>query len=1012
MKLISFSVKNYQFTLVFFLLLLGLGITALFTMPRGEDPPFNAPNFFIISVYPGTSPNDMEKLVADPIEEKLNELNDIKRIRSTIDDGLLVTQVEFTWGSDIESKYNEVVREINGIRSDLPADLLSLDIQKVSSSDVSTYQLAFVSSDAPYELLESKAESLKKQLEKIKTVKKVKVHGLPEQYVSISIDLAKMAQLKIPLNRVMAAIQSEAANIPGGSVDAGGKKFNIKTSGDYLSLEEIRNTIISSNGNQAVKLKDISDVSIKESEHNYKTRFNGKRAIFLSLTEKERTNIVENYELIAPVIAQFTKNLESNIELSPGFVQAQDVSKRLTGFSRDFTIAILLVLITLLPLGGRASLVVMISIPLSIAIGLMLLNMLGYTINQLSIVGLVIALGLLVDDSIVVVENIERFLRKGMSGKEAAIKATGQIALAVVGCTATLVVAFLPIIFLPEGSGDFIRSLPMAVITTVLASLLVSLTIVPFISSRILKPHKNPEGNIFLRGLQRLINGSYRKLLHYTLAHPVITIVGALALFFGSIMLMPLVGFSLFPKSEKPMFLVNVETPLGTSLNATDSIAIQVEKVLNNIEGVEAVFANIGKGNPRVYYNIAVKNESANFAQFFVRLKDMELPEIEKRVENLRNEFKDVAGAKIEVKQFEQGPPIEAPIAIRVFGENLDSLRSVSKQVASLLKETEGTIYVNDPLETYKTDLRVKINRDKAAFYGINTAEIDKTIRLGIAGLNIASYRDDNGDDIHIRVDMRINNHQTLEAFEKIYVSSAMGKLIPLNQIAELSFETSVPTISHYDKNRYVTITSYVQNGYNTMSVTNDLLQKLNELILPESFSYEAAGEVESSKESFGGLGTILLITVFGFLGILLLEFGTFKSTFIVLSVIPLGVIGAIGILFLTGNTLSFVAVVGMIALAGIEVKNSILLVDYTNLLREGGMDLDNAIQEAGETRFLPIILTTMTAIGGMIPLVLENSPLYSPLAWVLIGGLISSTLLTRLVTPVVYKLLAPKIGK
>ncbi len=1012
MKLISFSVKNYQFTIIFFLMLLGLGITALFTMPRGEDPPFNAPNFFIISVYPGTSPNDMEKLVADPIEEKLNELNDIKRIRSTIDDGLLVTQVEFTWGTDIESKYNEVVREINGIRADLPSDLLSLDIQKVSSSDVSTYQLALVSSDAPYELLELKAEDLKKQLEKIKTVKKVKIHGLPEQYVSISIDLAKMAQLKIPLNKVMAAIQSEATNIPGGSVDAGGKKFNIKTSGDYLSIDEIRNTIVNSNGNQSVKIKDISTVSIKDSEHNYKTRFNGNRSIFISLTEKERTNIVENYALVAPVIAKFSNDLESNIELKPGFVQAQDVSKRLNGFSRDFTIAILLVLITLLPLGGRASLVVMISIPLSIAIGLMLLNMLGYTINQLSIVGLVIALGLLVDDSIVVVENIERFLRKGLSGKEAAIQATGQIALAVVGCTATLIVAFLPIIFLPEGSGDFIRSLPMAVITTVLASLLVSLTIVPFISSKILKPHKNPEGNIFLRGLQRLINGSYRKLLLYTLAHPVITIVGAIVLFVGSIMLMPVVGFSLFPKSEKPMFLVNVETPLGTSVNSTDSIAVQVEKVLNNVDGVEAVFANIGKGNPRVYYNIAVKNESANFAQFFVRLKEMELPEIEERVENLRNEFKEVAGAKIEVKQFEQGPPIEAPIAIRVFGENLDSLRSISKNVASLMKETNGTIYVNDPLETYKTDIRVKINRDKAAFYGINTAEIDKTIRLGVAGLNIASYRDESGDDIHIRIDMRSKDHQTLEAFEKIYVSSAMGKLIPINQIADLSFETSVPTISHYDKNRYVTITSYIQNGYNTMNVTNDLLQKLEQLSLPDGFSYEAAGEVESSKESFGGLGTILLITVFGFLGILLLEFGTFKSTFIVLSVIPLGVIGAIGILFLTGNTLSFVAVVGMIALAGIEVKNSILLVDYTNLLREGGMDLDNAIQEAGETRFLPIILTTMTAIGGMIPLVLENSPLYSPLAWVLIGGLISSTLLTRLVTPVVYKLLAPKINK
>jgi multidrug efflux pump subunit AcrB len=274
----------------------------------------------------------------------------------------------------------------------------------------------------------------------------------------------------------------------------------------------------------------------------------------------------------------------------------------------------------------------------------------------------------------------------------------------------------------------------------------------------------------------------------------------------------------------------------------------------------------------------------------------------------------------------------------------------------------------------------------------------------------VSSYKDASGDDYAINVTLSHDRTQTLEVFNKLQVSSLSGKLIPLRQLANLSFETSVPTISHYNKNRYVTVTSFVKKGFNTMNVTNDLLKKMEGIKLPEGFSFQAAGEVESSQESFGGLGTIILITIFGFLAILLLEFGTFKSTMIVLSVIPLGIIGAVLILLLTGNTLSFVAVVGMIALAGIEVKNSILLVDYTNYLREQGMELNEAIMEAGETRFLPIILTTMTAIGGMIPLVLENSPLYSPLAWVLIGGLISSTVLTRLVTPVVYKLLAPKV--
>lgn len=1010
MNISTFSVKNYQFTIVVFLLLLGLGITALFTMPRGEDPPFNAPLFVITAVYPGTSPADMEKLVVDPIEEKLNELNELKRIRTTIDDGLMVCQVEFVWGSNIDNKYNEVVREVNAIRDKLPADILSLDVLKITSSDVNTYQLALVSDSAEYSEMEIHAERLKKNLEKIKTIKKVKVHALPDQEVRVAVDLGKMAKYKIPLNRVLGAIQSEAANIPGGSIDAGGVQFNVKSSGDYTDLEDIRKTVVLSDAGKVVYLSDIAKVSMTEETQSYRGRYNGKRAIFISVSEKEKTNILSTYDEVMPIISESQKSLPTGMKLEAGFVQAEDVDHRLGGFSRDITIAIILVLITLLPLGTRASIVVMISIPLSIAIGLMTLNLLGYTINQLSIVGLVIALGLLVDDSIVVVENIERFMRNGYSRYDAAIEATKQISLAVLGCTATLIIAFLPILFLPEGSGDFIRSLPMAVITTVLASLLVSLTIVPFLSSKILKSHANPEGNIFLRGLQKLISGSYRQLLHHSLARPWLTIVLAIAFFAGSVALFPIVGFSLFPKSEKPMFMVNIEAPLGTGLNATDSLAKQVEKTIMAEEGVKAVYANIGKGNPRVYYNIVQKNESSSFAQMFVRLERMELPEIEAIVERLRGKFAQVAGARIEVKQFEQGPPIEAPIAIRVFGENLDTLRTISRKITGLMKKTEGTIYIDNPLETYKTDIRVKINRDKAAIYGISTVEIDRSIRMGLAGLSAAIYKDKNGDDYQINVTLDRDIRPNLNLFNQLYISSATGALIPIKQLATLDFETTVPIIGHYNKNRYVTVTSFVKSGYNTMEVTNDLLGQIDEIDLPAGFSYQAAGEVETSKESFGGLGTIILITIFGFLGVLLLEFGTFKSTMIVLSVIPLGIIGAVLILLITGNTLSFVAVVGMIALAGIEVKNSILLVDYTNYLRKEGKSLDDAIQEAGETRFLPIILTTFTAIGGLIPLVLENSPLYSPLAWVLIGGLLSSTILTRLVTPVVYKLLAPKV--
>ena len=1011
MKITDFSVKNYQFTLIVFVALIAIGVNSLLNMPRGEDPDFQAPQFSVVVVYPGTSPKDMEELVADPIEKRMNELDDIKRIVTRIDDGLAVIRVEFKYETDPDKKYQDVVREMDALRTKLPQDILNIDIQKFSPSDVNILQIALMSETTPYKDLEEWSKKLKERLEKIKTLKNVDNWAFPDQQVRVSLQLEKLAQYKIPLNKVLGAIQSENINIPGGSIEMGEKKFNVKTSGNYKSVDEIKNTIVSNVNGKLVYVKDVADVAFNYEEQTYIGRLNGKRAVFVTASRKMGTNIFAVEKEIKPVLDQFQKELPKSIRYDQSFDNAHSVRKRLGGFSRDFSIAIFLVLLTLLPLGLRASIVVMISIPLSLAIGLFLLDMFHITINQLSIVGMVVALGLLVDDSIVVVENIERYLRMGYSRREAAMAATKQIGLAVIGCTITLIFAFLPLMFLPEGAGDFIRSLPAAVVTTVLASLFVSLTIVPFLSSRILGNHENPEGNLFMRGLKKFIGGSYRRLLHSAISRPITTLLIALAIFAGSLALVPVVGFSVFPASEKPMFLINIETPLGTSLQATDQVARYVENEISHMPDLKNYATNVGRGNPRIYYNIVPQNDVSNYAQLFIQLKETPPAEKRKLIDRLRLRFKDYPNAKIEVKDFEQGPPMEAPIAIRLFSEDLDTLRSLAFRVEDLLKKTPGTIYVNNELTTLKTDLRVKVNKEKAGLLGVPVHDIDQTIRMAVAGLNIGTYRKENGDEYNITVMLPREERQTFDAFSKVYVSSVTGASIPLSQVADIRFETSPVTIKHYDKDRFAVTTAFVQSGYNTGKLTQGLLKQLDTMRFPANSHYVAAGEVEASQESFGGLGTIVLITIFGILGTLILEFKTFRGTLIVLSVIPLGIIGAVLMLLATGYTFSFVAVIGLIALIGIEVKNSILLVDYTDQLRKQGMSLDKAIQEAGETRFVPIILTTLTAIGGLLPLVLENNPLYSPLALVIIGGLISSTLLTRVVTPVLYKLLAPKLS-
>ena len=1012
MRISEFSVKNYQFTLVIFIALFSLGLYSLFTMPRSEDPTFDAPQFYLVAVYPGTSPKDMEDLIVDPIEKKVNELDDIKKVVSTVDDGLAVIGVYYNYESSVDNKYQELVREVNALRAELPKDLYALEIQKSSSSGVNIYQYAIVSENATYKQLRDEADKLKKELEKNKALKEVKAWGYPDQRVNVELNLEKIALYKIPVNQILGALQSENVNIPAGSININTKKFNIKTSGKYTSALEVGNTIVNSSGTKIIYLKDVATVTDDYEDVKYITRANGHRAVYVTAALKAQQNIVAVNETVLPVVEKFKSQLPKNIAFLKLFDQHEGVQKRLDHFTRDFAIAILLVLITLLPLGFRPSLVVMISIPLSLAIGLSLLNLFGFNINQLSIVGFIVALGLLVDDSIVVVENIERFIRDGVDKRTAAIEATKQIGLAVLGCTAILIFAFLPLVFLPEGSGDFIRSLPMAVILTIIASLFVSLTIVPFLSSIFLTNHSNPQGNIFLRGLKKGIHLTYAVFLDRALKRPVVTLLIALGIFIGSLTLIPVIGFSLFPTSEKPMFMINVQTPEGTNLYETERITNYVEAKIKGYKIIRSFATNIGRGNPRVYYNEIPRSESDNYAQILVQLDpETETPEKKAFIDQLREVFKAYPNAKIEVKDFEQGPPIEAPIAIRVFGDNLDSLRSLSHQVEDIFKSTPGTIYVNNPLATQSTNLRIHLNKDKAGMLGISTAEANKSIRLAIAGLTIGTFQDDKNNDIDIHVTVpKTGNVQSFDVFKRLYINSITGASIPLNEIADVSFETSPNSINHFDKKRYVVIKSFVKSGMLVANVNADIVKKLEQFKFPEGYSYVVAGEVESRNESFGGLGVILLITLFGFIGVLILEFKSFKSTLIVLSVIPLGVIGAILVLLAVGYPFSFVAVIGLIALVGIEVKNTILLVDFTNHLRKEGKDVEEAIREAGEIRFVPIVLTSLTAIGGLMPLALEHNPLYSPLAWVLIGGLISSTLLSRLVTPVLYKLLPPSI--
>ncbi len=1020
MTLSEYAVRRPQVTMIFFALTVALGLTAVTSIPLSEDPSFPVSTYGIVAVYPGATPTDMEQLVVDPIEARMGELDDLESIKTEIKDGVAAITVDFESRTDPEKKYDEVLREVNALRAKLPADLLRLEVQKFSLANVNIAQVALVSDALPYRDLEARALDLKDALERVNGVKTVEVMGVPERQVDVQLDAGRLAQWRLPATQVLQAIQGENANIPGGAVDAGSRKFNVKTSGSYRTIDEVRNTIVGGNGASVVRLADVARVEWGHEDLRHIGRWNGHRAVFVTANMKSGQRIGDVRDGLWKEMDAFEKTLPAGMTLQRPFDQSVNVGHRLARLGEDFLIAIALVLVTLLPLGLRASIVVMISIPLSLAVGVAALYFTGFSINQLSIVGFVIALGLLVDDSIVVIENIARFLRGGVPREEAAIRATRQITVAVLGCTATLVAAFIPIFMLPGDPGKYIASLPASVVYTVLASLVVSLTIVPFLASRVLSRDEHPEGNRFLRALNRGIDFTYGSWLHRALAAPRRTLAASFVLIASSLAIVPVIGFSLFPKADTPQFLVRITTPAGSSLAETDQATRFVEDVLRRRPEVRDVLGNVGHGNPFVYYNVASENERSNLGEVFALLHHYDTRRTPAMIDTLQRLFDAYPNARIELKEFENGPPIDAPIALRVTGENLDTLRAVAGRLQSLLEGVPGTWNVGNPLQVRTTDVRVAVDGRKAGLYGVPTVEVDRAVRLALAGFEVGSVRESDGRDYTIRVRLpnagpegvraSLDGAPALETLNRVYVTAVTGQPVPLRQVADVRLESSLPVLQHYDKQRSVTVTANVKSGWVTDKVTQDVLRRLAAWQLPDGVKIIPAGEIESRQESFGGLSSAILLTVFIILAILVLEFGSFRSTLIVASVIPLGIVGGLVALLVGHYTLSFTAMIGFIALIGIEIKNSILLVDFTNQLREQGMGVREAVEQAGKIRFLPILLTTMTAVGGLLPLAIQQSSLYSPLAFVLIGGLLSSTLLARLVTPVVYLLLAPEL--
>ena len=1006
MNIPQLALKNFQLTLVGIILLLALGSLSLFTMPRSEDPQFDFPASMVSVVFPGTSPVDMEKLIVDPVEQALNELEDIKVMRTDIEDGLAVTRIEFLYGSDPQSKYDDVVAAIARIRDSLPSGIKKLGIEKISPAEVNIMQLALQprNSSLDYRQAQYWSEKLTKHLQPLAGVKSVKAVGLAQQQLSVRANLERMRSLNISMNQLIGAIESASGNIPAGHVNAGQRRFTVHTSGDFDSVEQLQRTLVSAHQSHLVYVQDIARVEIDDAVPTYLVQFNGKPAVFINVIQRKGSSVFEVTEGVKQAIAEFAQQLPKELAINIVHDQSIGVEKRIDGFFDNLLQGLFIVgLLSVLLLGVRAAVVVVAAVPISVLIGLGWVDLAEFGLQQMSIVGLVISLGLLVDNAIVVTENVGRFIQQGLSAGEAASQGASQVAMAVASGTLTTILAFFPILLLPSGSGTFLRSMPVTVIFVLIASLLIALTLTPLLASYLLK-NKQLGKPYFQLKLERFSDGHYRRWLSNALSHPWWVMLLAVAVFAGSLSLFPYIGVSLFPKAEKPAILINVELPEGASFNKTYQLAARVAKDIEVYPLVDSIAVNVGKGNPRIYYNVFPRRQVANFAQLYVQLSHFEQNKMDKMISQMRESFAQIAGAKISVKEFQQGPPNEAPIEIRVVGDNIQLLRQVAMDVENIVLATPGTVNVDNPISKNKIDIQIDINRDKAALAGVSISNIDQTIRASLSGHIAGSYRDELGEDFPIVVRKSGGHEPTLDELQGIYINNQGGQLLPLEQLADIRLVTEIPRFQHHNLQRMVRVTADILNTYQTELVTNQIVEQLDKYAFPTGLSYSIGGEQENRKESFAGMSKAFLIALLGIFAVLVMQFRSFMQPLIIFAAIPFAISGAFIGLFIAGYTFSFTAFIGLTSLIGIVVNNSIILLDFANQLTAQGKSVKDAMIESAVTRLPPILLTTLTTVGGLLPLTLQGSGMWSPMGWSIIAGLLLSTLLTLFVVPVLYQ--------
>ena len=1011
------SIQRGPALIVAVILICVWGVFGYLDIPKREYPEVDFPVCTIVTIWPGAAPEKVEQLISEKIEDAAGRAEDIEKTTSWSRTGISVVYAFVDTDKlflDKQKIWDEVKEEVDRVRDQMPDGIYFGPYVNDRYSEVKSMLISLSSDERPYTEILDYAESLSDELTCLDTVNRSEISGNTREAIYL-VSNERFNEYGIHLLDVMRALSARNITMSGGILSLSGNEMIIEPSGEFNSLSEIGDVVInvSPETGHTVYLRDLFTIRRGlEEPPDQLAHVNGKRAVLVDVELKKGENVIRMGEEVADLLRRARRTFPADVAIDVVVSQAEVVSAKLKEFSSNLYQGIILVIaVALLSVGIRPAVIMAVAIPLSLLFTFGVLPVIGRDMENMVITGLIVALGMIVDNAVVITENIDRYMQMGYDRFRAAWTGTQEVAIPMLSATLTTIAAFAPLALIPGTVGEFIVSIPLAVIIALSASYAIAITITPWMCSRLLtggKEVQNPEHidiNGHLSGRWGQIGRWYNTLVGLSLKRPKLVILTAVLAFVIALGLIPKLGFQFFPMAEKDLFLIEVWAPEGTNVNKTRQTVARVEEILKQEEKIKTFVTYTGIGAPRIEVGVMQQNLTSNYAMIWVKTHDWH--ETNDLVPVLRDKIRrNVVGARVEVKLLETGPPVGAPVSIEIEGEDIDVLRRLSEQVQQLIAGQKGVFAVHDDFGTYAYKISGDFDEDEIKRMGLTNQEIALSLMANFSGLHVTDFREDD-KTIPIKLkaaDYLIDDFNDLA--ETRVRSSITKKEIAMKQVARISAQPYVPLIRHKNGKRTLTVNAFIEEGVLADNIIKTIWPDIEKLDRPEGYHLRVAGEVEEREKAFGNISRAFMSAVLLMLLVLMLNFNSFKKTLIIFSTIPLSLVGSVTGLFMTGYPFGFMAFLGVVALSGIVVNNAIILIDFIDHSVKDGIKPVTAIKNAGRLRMRPIFVTTATTIGGMLPLGLGGGPLFAPMAWVIIFGLAASTVLTLVVVPNLYYVL------